>query len=78
VGDKSREAVILEDFVEFQKAGLTYPLMQDIESGKIPPLSDRCGCNNGSDAPLVDMWPPIWSNISTNIATQGADHPRAQ
>jgi hypothetical protein len=31
VGEKSWEAVILEDFAEFQKAGLTHPLMQDIE-----------------------------------------------
>jgi hypothetical protein len=29
VGDKSWEAVILEDFAEFQKAGLTHPLVQD-------------------------------------------------
>jgi site-specific recombinase XerD len=27
VGEKSWEAVILEDFAEFQKAGLTHPLM---------------------------------------------------
>jgi hypothetical protein len=31
VGDKSWEAVILEDFAEFRKAGLTHPLMQEIE-----------------------------------------------
>jgi hypothetical protein len=30
-GDKSWEAVILEDFAELQKAGLTDPLMQEIE-----------------------------------------------
>jgi tetratricopeptide (TPR) repeat protein len=30
-GDKSWEAVILEDFAELQKAGLTHPLMQEIE-----------------------------------------------
>jgi tetratricopeptide (TPR) repeat protein len=30
-GDKPWEAVILGDFAEFQKAGLTHPLMQEIE-----------------------------------------------
>jgi tetratricopeptide (TPR) repeat protein len=30
-GDKSWEAAILEDFAEFEKAGLTHPLMQEIE-----------------------------------------------
>jgi hypothetical protein len=30
-GDKSWEAVILEDFAEFQKVGLTHPLMAEIE-----------------------------------------------
>jgi hypothetical protein len=30
-GEKSWEAVILEDFAEFQKAGLTHSLMQEIE-----------------------------------------------
>jgi hypothetical protein len=30
-GDKSWEVVVLEDFAEFQKAGLTHPLMQEIE-----------------------------------------------
>jgi hypothetical protein len=30
-GDKSWEAAILEDFAELQKAGLTHPLMQEIE-----------------------------------------------
>jgi hypothetical protein len=29
-GDKSWEAEILGDFAEFQKAGLTHPLMQEI------------------------------------------------
>jgi tetratricopeptide (TPR) repeat protein len=29
--DKSWEAAILEDFAEFKKAGLTHPLMQEIE-----------------------------------------------
>jgi hypothetical protein len=30
-GDKSWEVVILGDFAELQKAGLTHPLMQEIE-----------------------------------------------
>jgi tetratricopeptide (TPR) repeat protein len=30
-GDKSWEAAILGDFAEFQKAGLTHPLMQEIQ-----------------------------------------------
>jgi tetratricopeptide (TPR) repeat protein len=30
-GDKSWEAVILEDFAEFRQAGLTHPLMDEIE-----------------------------------------------
>jgi hypothetical protein len=30
-GDKSWEAVVLEDFAKIQKAGLTHPLMQEIE-----------------------------------------------
>jgi hypothetical protein len=29
--DKSWEAVILENFAELQKAGLTHPLMREIE-----------------------------------------------
>jgi hypothetical protein len=31
VGDKSWETVILGDFAEFRKAGLTHPLMDEIE-----------------------------------------------
>jgi tetratricopeptide (TPR) repeat protein len=31
-GDKSWEAVILEDFAELRKAGLSHPLMDEIES----------------------------------------------
>jgi hypothetical protein len=31
-GDKSWETVILEDFAELRKAGLSHPLMDEIES----------------------------------------------
>ena len=30
-GDKSWEAVVLEDFAELRKAGLVHPLMDEIE-----------------------------------------------
>ena len=30
-GDKPWEGVIIEDFAQLQKAGLTHPLMQEIE-----------------------------------------------
>jgi hypothetical protein len=32
VGDKPWEATVLEDFAELRKAGLTDPLMDEIES----------------------------------------------
>jgi hypothetical protein len=31
VGEKSWEAAVLEDFAELRKAGLTHPLMDEIE-----------------------------------------------
>jgi hypothetical protein len=32
IGEKSWETLILEDFAVFTKAGLSHPLMQEIES----------------------------------------------
>jgi len=58
---RGQQAIILEDFAEFQKAGLTNPLMQDIEKAFAGSRSGSklfcCTCSG----PEVMLWtaPPL-------------------